>query len=244
MVKKVSVVDRVRAVDIIKEKKLTEKRLRFHWSYYSELARQRNEIQGSLKQAAIKACISGYQFTNYQRAVSYKHSLHPLSTAGSLSFSISGQLDKVFDLTNIENLLPIVELTKNFTISKNLTRSARLLGIQRLGVIKTSAVLLEHLLDKNWRYLPTNFDVPSNSQIFGHLVYSSGIEGILYPSKLTGKTCLAVFPNNFAESDSFLVMDDEPPHEIVVRRIDSSNRRICDLSARELFEEARGAVVH
>src|SRR5262249_4571598 len=103
--------------------------------------------------------------------------------------SISGKLDKVFDLTKTNNLKPFVELVKNFKISKELKAAAKCLKLTIPKVIKTVDKLLKSLLCPDWRQLPSKYDVPSNSQIFGHLVYSSGIEGILYPSKFTNKLC-------------------------------------------------------
>ena len=78
------------------------------------------------------------------------------------------------------------------------------------------------------------WDVPSNSQIFGRLVYDAGIEGILYPSALTGKDCLAVFPRNFANTSSFIVLDDPPPIEKVPTRIDATNWRLSELTFEEI----------
>jgi hypothetical protein len=92
------------------------------------------------------------------------------------------------------------------------------------------------LLTKDWRVSPVHGDVPANSQIFGALIYQAGIEGILYPSTLTGKECLAIFPNNFAVTSSYIQLDDEPPHAKVERRIDSNNWRVCALSPQELIE--------
>ncbi|WP_428412340.1 RES family NAD+ phosphorylase [Legionella sp.] len=91
------------------------------------------------------------------------------------------------------------------------------------------------LLTHEWRQFPSNYDIPANSQIFGHIVHQAGIEGILYPSKLTGSLCLVVFPKNFVSTDSYLKLDDEVPHEKVPTRIDASNWRICDLEAKEVI---------
>jgi hypothetical protein len=153
--------------DIRRAKEVTNELLKYHWTYYSELARQRNEIQNKIQQAVIQTCIP-YELNHWQRAVKYKYGLHPFSTVGSLSFiggrfntgkgvntevphfsglyvaenkdtalqehlgqekhnqltprevaltnpasetivSISGKIDKVFDLTDAKNLLPLVE---------------------------------------------------------------------------------------------------------------------------------------
>ncbi len=79
-----------------------------------------------------------------------------------------------------------------------------------------------------------SYDVPSGSQIFGQLIYFAGVEGILYTSKLTGKDCLAIYPDNFGKSDSFIELDDDPPSPKVPTRLDSENFKICHLPFNEL----------
>jgi len=66
-------------------------------------------------------------------------------------------------------------------------------------------------------------DIPSNSQIFGQLIMEAGIQGILYKSKLTGKECLAIYPFNFPNSDSFIQLNDESPNLNTPSRIDAIN---------------------
>ena len=45
---------------------------------------------------------------------------------------------------------------------------------------------------------------------------NAGIEGILYPSKFTGKKCLAIYPQNF-DSDSFIAVDGNTPTGAISR---------------------------
>jgi hypothetical protein len=149
--------------------------------------------------------------------------------------SVSGKFDKVFDLTNANNLKPFIELIKNFKISKELASAAKRLKIADPGIIKTANKLLETFLSCEWRKLPSNYDVPANSQIFGHLVYSAGIEGILYPSKFTNKRCLLVFPRNFVGTDSYIMLDDEAPNSNVPKRISNENWRISEIDIKEII---------
>ncbi|CAM3007330.1 RES domain [Legionella steigerwaltii] len=149
--------------------------------------------------------------------------------------SISGKLDKIFDLTKEETLEPFVKLIKKFKLSLELQTMAKELGLKAAKLINTQQKLMGSLLDPDWRKLPRLFDIPANSQIFGYLVFSAGIEGILYPSKLTQSPCLVLFPKNFPDTDSFIQLDDETPHDKVPNRIDGSNWRICDLSPTELL---------
>ncbi len=280
--------------DIRRAKELNNELLKYQWAYYSELARQRNEIQDKIQQAVIQTCIP-YELNHWQRAVKYKYGLHPFSTVGSLSFiggrfntgkgvntevphfsglyiaenkdtalqehlgqakhdqltprevaltnpasetivSISGRIDKVFDLTHEKNLLPLIELIKDFKFSSEFKKLSKKLGFTSPQIIKTPELLIQTLLTPDWRQLPSNYDIPANSQIFGHIIQQAGIEGILYPSKLTACLCLAVFPKNFVGTDSYLKLDDEAPHEKVPVRIDASNWRVCYLDAKEVID--------
>ena len=150
--------------------------------------------------------------------------------------SVSGQLEKVFDLCAVANLKAFVHRMRKFKLSAVLRESAKRLGVDKPRVIHNPRELLDTLLAENWRAAPAIGDVPANSQIFGHLVYQAGIEGILYPSRLTGKDCLAIFPHNFANTSSYIKLDDEPPDAQVPRQIDGTNWRLCDLSQKELTE--------
>ncbi len=269
--------------------------LKYYWDHYSDLARQRNEIQDDLIKSLVQTCISNYQLVNWQRAVKYKYSLHPLSTVGSLTFiggrfntgkdvnseipsfpalylasdkdtalqetlgqstaencalnarelaltnpqsetivSVSGEIEKVFDLRTPEKLIGFVDLIKSFKFGQTVIESAKSLGLPAPDLITNPNQLIESFLVERWQEAPSQYDIPANSQLFGHLIYQAGIEGILYPSKLTKKDCLAVFPHNFVASSSYLVLDDESPHSSVPKRIDSSNWRICDLFPNEL----------
>ena len=78
------------------------------------------------------------------------------------------------------------------------------------------------LLGPKWRAMPMQFDVPAFCQIFGQLVAKAGIEGILYPSRLTGMKCLAILPDAF-EDDSFVELDDRAPAGTKVVRLDASS---------------------
>lgn len=159
-----------------------------------------------------------------------------INPASETIVSISGNFDKIFDLTTHNGLEPFLKLIKQFKLSKELKVRAHELGEPNPETIKTVKKLLDSLLIPTWRDYPSRFDVPANSQIFGHLVYTAGIEGILYPSKFTKDPCLVVFPKNFVGTDSFIQLDDETPHEKVPMRIDGINWRISELSPNEVLK--------
>jgi hypothetical protein len=78
------------------------------------------------------------------------------------------------------------------------------------------------LLAHNWRLYPSQYEIPSNSQVFGRLLLDAGFDGVVYPSTKGSSNCLALFPANFAKSESFVeVADDGPPHAGKLR-LDSS----------------------
>ncbi len=136
--------------------------------------------------------------------------------------SVSGRLDAVVDIRMSGNLSAFVNLIKSFRLSKPLTVEARRLGFP-LQLITTVAELKPVLMVANWRNWPMLYDVPAGGQIFGGVAVDAGIEGIVYGSVLTGKECLAMFPQNFLNSSSYVELDDPAPSDDVRTRIDSTN---------------------
>lgn len=140
--------------------------------------------------------------------------------------SVSGKLETIINLSNAENLQPFVDLLAEVKIPSYLHRDSKKLGIGPLSVLKTTDELKGNLLDPNWRVLPQVVDVPANSQLFGQLVRSAGIGGILYPSKFTDKKCLVLYPQNFENTSSYIELDDECPENVSLKRIDKLNWRL------------------
>ena len=163
---------------------------------------------------------------NFSREIS----LLDLSLTNKSSIStvfVSGKLNLVFDLRNDDSLYRIIKILKTFKFSTSFKRKSQKLGKTSI-IIQTKRKLFESIMEPHWRYKPIQFDIPSNSQIFGQIVQASGVSGILYYSKHTKKECLAVFPNKFKHSSSFIALIDEPPNQRVPSRIDSSNFNICE----------------
>ena len=155
------------------------------------------------------------------------HKLDPLDFAltrqDSIAIiSLSGSLNSIVDLKEQRKLQPFIDLIKDLSIPDYLKKTAKEIGEQEPELIRTVSKLIDSLLDPNWRFWPMQFDVPAVSQIFGQLVSDTGIEGILYTSKFTGKECLAIFPQNFDEG-SFVKLNDDAPAEIEIRRLDSKS---------------------
>lgn len=229
-----------------------------------------------------------FEFSGWQRAVSYRYSLTPLSTLGSTigdaggrfnigaldpmvfpvfpalyiaedrvtaeqellcqdkpdselsnydfaltkpqSLSVvacSGKVNEVIDLRKEGVLKRFAKLLSGFSLSSKTLRLARKVGISP-RLISTESELVQALLEKRWRAFPMQFDVPSNSQVFGQLVQGAGIGGVVYPSKMSGRACIAIFTRNLEHSDSYVQLDDETPPGVTYTRLDTSNFRACE----------------
>jgi len=136
--------------------------------------------------------------------------------------SISGKLESTFDTRDRANLSAFVNMTKGFKLSRSLVQKAQRLR-HPVRLVTTAKELGSVFEQRDWRHWPMLFDVPTSSQVFGGLVMNAGIEGILYNSAITRRLCLAIFPQNFMNSSSFLELDDAVPSDQVQRRVDSTN---------------------
>jgi hypothetical protein len=97
--------------------------------------------------------------------------------------SVRGSLENVLDVSDPATLRPIVDIIKEFQLPRIVAQTARKLGLrQSPWLIRSATTLQRQLLHPNWRMLPMQFDLPSNSQILGRLASAAGIHGILYPS--------------------------------------------------------------
>jgi len=136
--------------------------------------------------------------------------------------SVTGKIEAVVDIRMSRNLSKFVSLIKDFKLSKPLISEAQRLG-SPLKLITTVTELRTVLMLDNWRNWPTLYDVPAGCQVFGAVAANAGIEGILYESVLTGRECLAVFPQNFLNSSSYVELSDPAPSDDVRTRMDSAN---------------------
>ena len=143
-----------------------------------------------------------------------------LTNKKSFSFvSVSGKVDNLFDLTIAKNLRSFLKLTQDFDIPKEVEELASKLKIP-VSLISSTKELQISLLERNWRNWPTLYDIPSNSQVFGKILLDAGFEGVIYNStKGTGK-CLALFIQNWNNSDSYLELKKPFPNKVTNYRID------------------------
>lgn len=137
--------------------------------------------------------------------------------------SASGVLESALDIRQQENLAGFVNLIKDFKLSAATIRRARRFGAASPQLIGTTRELSDNLTTSAWRVWPMQCDVPAAPQIFGRIAMDAGVEGIIYTSVLTQKACIAIYPQNFADSTASIELDDPPPSDAVPRRIDASS---------------------
>lgn len=140
-------------------------------------------------------------------------------TAACLSFEIKN----IFDLSKLSNLDAFTKIVSKFKIPDDLKELGRSIGIQSGWLINKSALLKKSLLDPNWRSYPVQYEIPSNSQVFGRLLRDAGMEGVLYPSTKGKAKCLAIFTENFDGTKSFVELADDAPKSVLHTRLDSNS---------------------
>ncbi|OFZ49358.1 MAG: hypothetical protein A2381_18675 [Bdellovibrionales bacterium RIFOXYB1_FULL_37_110] len=137
--------------------------------------------------------------------------------------SVSGVLEKCLNLKDIRVLSDFLNLIKGTKLSNELVERAKELGLPKPKAVNTLIQLQKSIFYPKWRTMSVLSDYPANSQIIGHIAASAGITGILYPSTKDGSDCLAIFPKNFKDTDSFVEISDEYPESIEYHRMESSN---------------------
>lgn len=147
-----------------------------------------------------------------------------MRTPGSFSHvALRGHLELVLDVGAVQSLMPFAQVLSRFVQPPAVRTLARRLGIRSMGLVRTVSGLQRQLLHLNWRAEPIQFDLPANSQVFGRIAASAGLHGILYPSARHGRTrCLALFPQNWRGSASFVEVMDGVPRQARLTRIDGS----------------------
>ncbi len=279
------VLDKISFRDIKLEPQRQQAIADYCWDHYSYFAHQRSLIFEVLKET-LSMSSQIHIFEKWQRVVSYKYTLHPLSTKGSILSSpggrfnigdidktkfpcfpalylaenrdtaykerfgsydatkkqpglssqdlaltndksitivcVDGQINQVLDLNNLNTLKNFFNVIKNIILPKHFIKRAKKLNIDPMPQVQTVNQLKKTILDPNWRLMPTQFDVPANSQILGQIAYMAGLEAIVYPSRMSNKdNCLAIFPENLSKSTSFIELVGEMPNDVKHKRLDS-----------------------
>lgn len=145
-----------------------------------------------------------------------------LRKPSSFSFlRLRGSLELCFDVGDVKALQAFVDIIKKFPLPANVSRLARALNMPPTHMIRTVQYLQKQLLEPDWMANPLQFDLPANSQIFGRLLNAAGYHGVLYPSvRNKGGRCIALFPQNWRGSTSFVEICDVVPEGTNLSRLD------------------------
>jgi hypothetical protein len=149
---------------------------------------------------------------------------HEFALRGPTSYThvnISGELNNLFNVGRAANFTEFIEVIKRFKLTDELKALARKIGKSPPLLVADRKMLKSTLLANDWSGWPTQFEIPANSQVMGRLIRDAGYEGIMYPSTKGNGKCTALFPENFAGSDSYLELADIPPDGAKCIRLDS-----------------------
>jgi hypothetical protein len=138
------------------------------------------------------------------------------------SVNVTGHVLNLFDLRSATNLKKFVKVVSGFEMPKELKNLARSLGMSGPLLADTNNLLRKTLLAHDWRMYPSQYEIPANPQVFGRLLLDAGFDGVIYPSTKGPKNCIALFPGNFAKSDSCVEVADQGPPNAGMLRLDSS----------------------
>jgi hypothetical protein len=134
----------------------------------------------------------------------------------------------VFNLNDDKFLVDLAVILGKIRMPQRAKELAKKLKIPRtkLLMVKTSEQLRSMALKNNWRTLPIQFGLPSQSHILAELIKAAGYEAILYKSTKGQGNCLAIFPGQ---------MDERSYIEVAGKVLSSVKHKKLDLhSSKEL----------
>lgn len=145
-----------------------------------------------------------------------------LQTVGShSSLRVRGRLHRVFDMTRPELLAPVSRVLAGIKMPQRAQALKKKLKASSTRMVGSPADLWRAVLEYNWRQLPVQFGLPSQSQIFAQIVRDAGYEAILYPSTKSSGLCLAVFADRLQDA-SHVELQDPSPAYVEWPRLDST----------------------
>lgn len=112
------------------------------------------------------------------------------------AISLCGKLHRVFDLRKDASVAALAKVLAKITLPPRARELAKELKIpmSELLMVKTAEQVCSVVLKNNWRTLPVQFGLPSQSHILAELIRAAGFEAILYKSTKGAGDCLAIFP--------------------------------------------------
>lgn len=138
--------------------------------------------------------------------------------------SLRGRIELLLDISKIESLQAFAAVLRTFAMPARVRLLARQIRMRAPpGLIRSAHTLQRQLLSPVWRMFPVQFDLPSNSQVFGRIAAAAGAHAVRYPSAKQGGTqCLVLFPQNWRGSSSFVEVVGAVPPGARYTRIDGT----------------------
>ena len=146
-----------------------------------------------------------------------------LRSPGSFTHvALRGRLELLLDISELSALQAFAHVLRKFAMPERVRQLARKLGLRSPPtLVRSAAGLQRQLLHPDWRINPVQFGLPSNSQVFGRIAVAAGAHGIRYPStRQAGTCCMAIYPQNWKSSQSFIEVIDGAPSQASLTRID------------------------
>ena len=140
--------------------------------------------------------------------------------------SLTGQLFNVFDLRTdvaVKNLAQILGKIAMPARARALAKELKIPAAE-LFMVRSAQQVRDMALKNNWRTLPVQFGLPSQSHILAELIRAAGFEAILYKSTKGPGDCMAIFPDRMADR-SFIEIAGNVPSVVKHKRLDSSSAR-------------------
>jgi hypothetical protein len=134
---------------------------------------------------------------------------------------LKGELSQVFEMSpdNLNAVARVFAKIKMPSQAEKLRKNLRIKSAD-LKMLKNGKQLFDLTTIFNWRVLPVQFGLPSQSQVVAELIRSAGYEAISYPSSKDGGECLAIFVDQMADG-SFVSLADPAPKGAIMT-LDSS----------------------
>lgn len=133
--------------------------------------------------------------------------------------SVEGKINFAIDVRRAASLKRFVDIIQNFKIDASTDNLAKFASLKPVKTIMLPSDLKKAIHEIDWKASPTQVNLPSNSQVFGKLIYEAGIEGIIYNSAKANGSCMALFPNNFRRSESVVKVTGELPATVQVTEL-------------------------
>ncbi len=152
---------------------------------------------------------------------------HELSLVSPRSFTnvcLNGEAHGLFDLRSQRNLSRFSKIISEFRMPSELLQLATDLGLPGPLLLTKPKLLFDSLMG-TWTDMPSQYGLPSNSQIFARFVREAGFEGIVYKSTKGPGICVALFLDMWEGSDSYVELGDEAPFSSTITRLDQNSAK-------------------